>query len=410
MKKLFATLLVLAMTLSLCAVAFAEEPVTIQFLVGSDSTGFTEQLVADFEAANPGIKVEINYIPGNTDDVKKSLINSLNAGDSDPDVFLTDIVWTGQFAAAQWIKDLTGTFDDSVHSAGALQSCTYNGAYYAIPVYTDIQLFIYRTDILSEDEVPKTWDELLAVCEKYVGQNGINYGWLWQGKQAEAVVCNAASFIGSNGGAFVRDGEIVCNSPETVEAVQFMKDMIFTYGYSPEDVLSHVPSDSTPIYEQGVALFDTGWPGNYVQIMTDDTSTVKENVACTVMPVGFSGTQPASCTGGWNVAVSAFTDQEEAAMKFAQYVASVEGQTLRTERLGQLPTILSLYDDPALQERVPYLPAVKEAVSYGVARPASSDYASLSTVIQEYLHYALTGEMEVQEAMDELAAAMEEYL
>ena len=97
-------------------------------------------------------------------------------------------------------------------------------------------------------------------------------------------------------------------------------------------------------------------------------------------------------------------------MKFAQYVASVEGQTLRTERLGQLPTILSLYDDPALQEHVPYLPAVKEAVSYGVARPASSDYASLSTVIQEYLHYALTGEMEVQEAMDELAAAMEEYL
>ena len=229
MKKLFATLLVLAMTLSLCAVAFAEEPVTIQFLVGSDSTGFTEQLVADFEAANPGIKVEINYIPGNTDDVKKSLINSLNAGDSDPDVFLTDIVWTGQFAAAQWIKDLSGQFDDSIHSEGALQSCTYNGAYYAIPVYTDIQLFIYRNDIIGEDEVPKTWDELLAVCEKYVGQDGINYGWLWQGKQAEAVVCNAASFIGSNGGAFVRDGEIVCNSAETVEAVQFMKDMNAIY-------------------------------------------------------------------------------------------------------------------------------------------------------------------------------------
>ena len=410
MKKLFAMVLVLAMALSLCAGAFAEETVTIQFLVGSDSTGFTEQLVANFEAENPGIKVEINYIPGNTDDVKKSLINSLNAGDTDPDVFMTDIVWTGQFAAAQWIKDLSGQFDDSIHSEGALQSCTYNGAYYAIPVYTDIQLFIYRNDIIGEDEVPKTWDELLAVCEKYVGQDGINYGWLWQGKQAEAVVCNAASFIGSNGGAFVRDGEIVCNSAETVEAVQFMKDMIYKYGYSPEDVLSHVPSDTTPIYEQGVALFATGWPGNYVQIMTDDTTTVGDKVSVTVMPVGYSGSQPASCTGGWNVAVSAYTDQEEAAVKFAQYVASEAGQTLRTEMLGQLPTILSLYDDAALQERVPYLANVKEAVGYGVARPASSDYASLSTVIQEYLHYALTGEMEVQEAMDELAVAMEEFL
>ena len=410
MKKLFAMVLVLAMALSLCAGAFAEETVTIQFLVGSDSTGFTEQLVANFEAENPGIKVEINYIPGNTDDVKKSLINSLNAGDTDPDVFMTDIVWTGQFAAAQWIKDLTGQFDGSIHSEGALQSCTYNGAYYAIPVYTDIQLFIYRNDIIGEDEVPKTWDELLAVCEKYVGQDGINYGWLWQGKQAEAVVCNAASFIGSNGGAFVRDGEIVCNSAETVEAVQFMKDMIYKYGYSPEDVPSHVPSDTTPIYEQGVALFATGWPGNYVQIMTDETTTVGDKVSVTVMPVGYSGSQPASCTGGWNIAVSAYTDQEEAAVKFAQYVASEAGQTLRTEMLGQLPTILSLYDDAALQERVPYLANVKEAVGYGVARPASSDYASLSTVIQEYLHYALTGEMEVQEAMDELAVAMEEFL
>ena len=102
MKKLFALVLAVVLVLSVGMLASAEEhePVTIQFLSGSDSTGFTEQLIADFQAEYPWITVEINYIPGNTDDVKKSLINSLNAGDSDPDVFLTDIVWTGQFASA----------------------------------------------------------------------------------------------------------------------------------------------------------------------------------------------------------------------------------------------------------------------------------------------------------------------
>lgn len=412
MKKLFALVLAIVLVLSAGILASAEEhePVTIQFLTGSDSTGFTEQLIENFQAEYPWITVEINYIPGNTDDIKKSLINSLNAGDSDPDVFLTDIVWTGQFASTGWIKELTGTFDSSIHSEGALQSCTYDGKLFAIPVYTDIQLLVYRSDIIGEDEVPATWQELLDVCAKYVGQNGINYGWLWQGAQKEAVVCNAVSFIGSNGGAFIRDGEIVCNSAETVEAVQFMRDMIFEYNYSPEDVLSHVPADTTPIFEQGIALFETCWPGGYAQLLSDDTSMVKDKVAITTMPVGFSGTQPASCTGGWNVAVSSYTDNEEASMLLAQYIAGEAGQRLRTERLRTLPTILALYDDADLQASVPYLADVKEAVSFGAARPASSDYASLSVVIQEHLHEALTGVKDAQTAMDELAAAMDEYL
>ena len=52
---------------------------------------------------------------------------------------------------------------------------------------------------------------------------------------------------------------------------------------------------------------------------------------------------------------------------------------------------------------------MKECVAYGTARPSSSDYASLSTTIQEYLHKALTGMSSCQEAMDALAAEIEQY-
>lgn len=412
MKKWLTLLLALMMILATCAVAGAEEreAVTIEILVGADSTGFTEAAIAAFEEKNPWITVEINYIPGNTDDIKKALLTAMIAEDTNPDVFLTDVVWTGQFASAGWLKDLTGTFDETVHSAGALESCMYDGKYYAMPVYTDIQLLIYRKDIISEEELPKTWDEMIALCEKYVGQNGIKYGWLWQGAQAECVVCNAVSFLGSNGGGFIENGEVVCNSAATVEAVQFMYDTIYKYGISPEDVLSYKPADCTPVYEQGVALFDIGWPSNYAAMLVDDTSTVKESVGITVMPVGTSGTQSASCTGGWNVAVSAFTDQEEAAMLFAQYMSSAECQALRAQMTGCLPTIMDLYDDAELQKSVPYLSAVKECVEHGKSRPASSDYASLSTTIQEYLHMALSGEMTAQEAMDQLAEAIQSYV
>ena len=108
MKKVLALVLTVAMIFSLSAMALAEEhePVTIEWMSLTDSTGFPDALVEAFEAEYPWITVEINYIPGNTDDVKKALITSMVAQDSNPDVFLTDVVWTGQFAAAGWIKDL----------------------------------------------------------------------------------------------------------------------------------------------------------------------------------------------------------------------------------------------------------------------------------------------------------------
>ena len=91
-------------------------------------------------------------------------------------------------------------------------------------------------------------------------------------------------------------------------------------------------------------------------------------------------------------------------------MAGEQGQRTRTTLLRTLPTIMALYDDEELQASVPYLALVKEAVGYGVSRPASSDYASLSVVIQEHLHEALSGVKDVQTAMDELAEAMEEFL
>lgn len=411
MKKWLAIFLVCALMTMASAVAgaAAHEDVTIEFVALSDSTGFIDETIRRFEAANPWVHVEFNPVSGNTNDIKQALITAMVAGDTSPDVYMSDVVWTGQFAAAGWIKDLSGTFDPAPYSEGALQSCMYDGKYFAMPVYTDIQLLVYRSDIIQKEELPKTWDEMLAVCKKYVGTGGVNYGWLWQGAQAEAVVCNATSFFGSNNAGFIEDGKVVCNDKEAVEALQYMYDLIYTHGYSPEDVLSHVPSDTTPIFEQGTALFCTVWPGNYAQMLVDDTSTVKESIGITTMPVGTSGKNPASCTGGWNVAVSSFTDQEEAAMLFAQYLSGAESQVLRTQMNGTLPTIIGLYDDAELQSSVSYLASVKECVAYGKARPSSSDYASLSTTIQEYLHKALTGMSSCQEAMDALAAEIEQY-
>ena len=60
MKKLFALLLALALTLGACTVAVAEEPVTITFwhtYGDAETPVINDVIIPMFEAANPGIKV-----------------------------------------------------------------------------------------------------------------------------------------------------------------------------------------------------------------------------------------------------------------------------------------------------------------------------------------------------------------
>ena len=79
----------------------------VVFVSGNDTTGGVDEIIKAFNEKYPNIEVEKQVLPGNSDDVKKSLMTSLAAGDSEPDVFECDIIWVSQFAAAGWLLDVT---------------------------------------------------------------------------------------------------------------------------------------------------------------------------------------------------------------------------------------------------------------------------------------------------------------
>lgn len=79
----------------------------VVFVSGNDTTGGVDEMIKAFNEKYPNIEVEKQVLPGNSDDVKKSLMTSLAAGDSEPDVFECDIIWVSQFAAAGWLLDVT---------------------------------------------------------------------------------------------------------------------------------------------------------------------------------------------------------------------------------------------------------------------------------------------------------------
>ena len=85
---------------------------------------------------------------------------------------------------------------------------------YAIPWDANIGLLCDRKDLMEKyNRNPQdTWEELIDACTKISGFEPV-YGYLWQGKEYEGLVCNFIEFIGSNNGRIVDDtGKVVVSS------------------------------------------------------------------------------------------------------------------------------------------------------------------------------------------------------
>ena len=97
----------------------------VTFVSQNDQTGAVDEMIEEFNKLYPDVTVDHQVLPGSSDDVKKSLMVSLAAGDTDPDVFECDIIWVSQFGAAGWLMDLTDRLEASAEEyvAGPLSTC-----------------------------------------------------------------------------------------------------------------------------------------------------------------------------------------------------------------------------------------------------------------------------------------------
>src|SRR5258708_33746973 len=108
---------------------------------------------------------------------------------------------------------------------------------------------------------PRTWDELIASAKQATGSGKVKFGFLWQAKQAEVLVCDLVSFSGSNGGATLQpDGKTVSIADQpAIQAVQLMYDLINKEQVTPADVLSWDEEPSRRPFTGGEAAFLRNW-------------------------------------------------------------------------------------------------------------------------------------------------------
>lgn len=102
-----------------------------------------------------------------------------------------------------------------------LEAATYKGEIYQLPIYYETLLFLYNHLYMSEEDVPKTTEELYAYMQEKT--KGGHYGFVEQ----HSTPYYAAGWIHGFGGYLINeDGEPGLNSPETIQALEYHKKFV----------------------------------------------------------------------------------------------------------------------------------------------------------------------------------------
>ena len=153
------------------AEAPAAEPITLQYWhTHSDAEAAQlDQVIAAFEAANPGISVEsTRYAYG---DYKTALLTAISSG-AVPDVARLDIAWVSEFADQDALTQLDGNLPDfetiiKDTFPGPLSTNVWKDHYYGLPLDTNTQVLLWNKSVFEASGIsapPATMEEFAAVA------------------------------------------------------------------------------------------------------------------------------------------------------------------------------------------------------------------------------------------------------
>jgi len=393
--------------------AMAQEKVVITVAAGAvgQELELTREAAQRYMEAHPDVEVRVIDTPDLATDRYGLYLQFFEARSSDIDVYQIDVIWPGDLA--EHLLDLYEFGAKEIadeHFPAIIENNTVDGRLVGIPWFTDAGLLYYRTDLLEKYglEVPKTWAEFEEVTriiqegERAEGNEDF-WGFVWQGNAYEGLTCNALEWICSNGGGTIisPDGVITINNPNAIEAIEMAARWVGTI--SPAGVTGFAEEDARSLFQSGNAAFMRNWPYAYALGQSEE-SVIAGKFDVASLPAGRSG-HGAATLGGWQLAVSKYSNNPEIAADVALFMASPEEQKIRAIKGSFTPTIMTLYEDPEVLESAPFFGTLYDVLINAVARPSTvtaPNYNEVSTLFFRAVHSVLTGAKDATTALEEL--------
>ena len=360
-----------------------------------------------FEQANPGIKVNLEFVAYEA--LHDKIVAAQGAGGSGYDVVLYDVIWPAEFAKHSFLADVTGRIPESETAKvfdGAWSTVSYGGKRWGMPWILDTKYLFYNKDMLKRAGIaapPKTWEELAAQAKILKDKGIVQFPIVWSWAQAEALICDYATLVDAYKGAFFDGNKPVFDQDGALKALQYMTDSL-KQGLTNPNSREYLEEDVRRVFSNGDAAFALNW--TYMYNLANDPKESKVAGQVDILPApGVTGLTDASAVNGsMALGIPANSGHLDEAWKYIAYLTSQEVQN-KYAKLS-LPIWKSSYADPAVtkgQENL--IAAAKTSIALMFPRPTTVSYQELSAILQKHIQQALLGQATPEEAMH---AAVEE--
>jgi len=307
--------------------------------LSSQKAGAFDAVIAAFEAANPGIKMQAQNVP--FDQLNAQIQARLGAGDTSVDVFTVDEPRVPAYAHKGFLSDLTpmrGEIEAAVTPA-ALVGSSFKDKLWSFPFWTTSQFLFFNNDLLKKAGLPApdsdpakrlTWEDLLTNA-RTAQKAGAKWGFAFDQNDRYYELQPLYESQGFGPG-LSGDGLLTpaLTSPGWVKTTEWYRDL-YASGLSPRGVA----------YEQMPALFSSGqvaymvagvWHARVFRL-------AKElNFGIAPMPY-FAGGKPVTPTGSWTIGVNPKSARQDAAMKFAKFLTLDGNGALLASTIAPQPPV-----------------------------------------------------------------------
>jgi multiple sugar transport system substrate-binding protein len=389
---------------------------TLRIFTGGQQRPDVMRKIADeYEKRTPGVKIAVE-VGGATSEAQQQYLNTvLTSKDSALDVVLIDVIRPAQWAAAGWAEPLDAYLGAdkakvmSQYMKAYADANTVNGKVISLPYFADSQFLYYRKDLLTKYKrpVPKTWDELMETSQIIMaGEKNPNLrGFETAGAPIEGTVCTFLVPLWGEGGDMLKNGKLNLDTPEARQPFQLLGRLKQAGVMSPN--VGEIVTDRIRInFQAGNLIFAQTWGYVWNRSQNDADSKVKGSVGVAVLPASKTG-KSATCIGGWQLAVSAFSKNKAEAVKFVRYLSSPEVSKMQAIAASHLPVFPSVYKDKEVVAANPWFEFAGPIVETARSRPVTPRYQEVSDAIRSNMNAYLSGTKTTDVALGDMKKRLE---
>ncbi|UMR33100.1 extracellular solute-binding protein [Massilia sp. MB5] len=395
-----------------CAAAVAAAPAQkIEFWTFSMKPKFTpyfDGIVKNYEAANPGVKVEWVDFPW--DVIQTKLVTRIVAG-TPPALVNLNVPWADEFARDGLLTPVDGLLNEEARGhylPAALQDLNFGGKTYGFPMYSNVAVITYNTEIFKAAGIaraPRSLDEQLAFARQIAERTG------------KAGLCPALAKIDGlmmqQGLPVIANGRAVFNSPAHVALIRKLADTYKAGGLLKDSLFAEDNFPAAIAAYKGGRLGMLLAPPTAVKRIEADAKDIYAITDVAPAPLGPTGI----ADGGWLIhfAVPAGVDTRllPAVGKFARYLSNDANQLEFARQASVYPAAAKAARDPFFMSVPPRAGAAEKAVAAGaVSMPHSRtlyvagipDYDELRRSLVKAVEAGVTGRQDIQQALDAAVA------